>query len=187
MRNGNTRKAVLMVVGTAALFAGGDVLGQGYVDLEVSGGNLVIAANTKDCNGNLNCIKTTKGNALDLDFKLNKACKDGGPEYKLDSMQLSMVQLEPDPAKPGTSRKAFGRYILPAIVQQDFDALPDGTIQWGNTAGNNNKLHDDKIKIRDRNEGAYVVFFKIVAVPCDPQSQLPPIELDPRIENTGLN
>ena len=101
-------------------------------------------------------------------------------------MQLSMIQRQPDLSNPSVMIKAFGRYVLPAIVVRDFDTAVDGTVKWSNTAGNNNKLQDDKIKIKDKNEGEYVVFFQIEASKCDPELPGPDvILLDPRVENTG--
>lgn len=162
----------------------------GYVDLivEGTGGSTKLKIDDSDvkCGSDKNCILTTKGSALDLDFKLKKAGNEGGPNYKLNGMQLSMIQRYPDPADPGVMIKAFGAYNLPAIVMQDFDAKADGTVKWDNTSGNNNKLHDDKIKIKDKNEGEYVVFFQIAAKKCNVDLPGPDvIYLDPRIENKG--
>lgn len=176
--------ASIVIVFSTSAFAG-------YVDLQVTG----TGVNTKLKMGGSNvycslpkknCIVTKKGAELDLDFKLFQACKSGGPKYKLSGMQLSMIQRIPDPANPGQMIKAFGVYNLPAIVMRDFDAVANGTIKWGNTSGNNNKLQDDKIKIKDKNKGEYVVFFQIEASKCDAASPGPDtIYLDPRIENTG--
>lgn len=179
-------KAILMsvvMVFSTSVFAG-------YVDLIVTGAGASTMLKIDDsdvrCGADKNCIQTTKGSALDLDFKLDQACKGAGPNYKLSGMQFSMIQSQPDPANPALMKKAFGDYNLPAIVVQDFDTETDGTVKWDNTAGNNNKLHDDKIKIRDNNEGEYVVFFQIEASKCDEELPGPDvIFLDPRVENTG--
>ena len=162
----------------------------GYLDLIVTGSGagtkLEIDASDVKCGSDKNCIQTIKGSSLDLDFKLDKACQDGGPNYKLNGMKFSMIQRQPDPANPALMSKAFGYYTLPAIVARDFDTEADGTVKWGNTARNNNKLHDDKIKIKDKNEGEYVVFFQIEARKCDASLPGPGvIYLDPRVENRG--
>ena len=58
-----------------------------YVDLIVTGSDagtkLEIGGSNVKCGSNKNCIQTTKGSSLDLDFKLDKACQAGGPNYKL--------------------------------------------------------------------------------------------------------
>ncbi len=160
----------------------------GYVDLIVTGtgASTELEIDTSDvkCGSDKNCIQTTKGNELDLDFKLGKGC--ALYNYKLSGMQLSMIQRQPDPSNPSVMIKAFGHYVMPAIVVRDFDTAVNGEVKWDNTAGNNNKLHDDKIKIKDKNEGEYVVFFQIEARKCDPELPGPDvILLDPRVENTG--
>ena len=178
--------AQAIVVATAALLS--TTAFAAYVDLIVTGTGvntrLEIATSEVKCGSDKNCVKTTKGQALDLDFRLKDACKSGGPAYKLNAMQFSLIQSQPAQGNPGSVKKAFDYYILPAIVTSDFDTDARGNVIWGNTSRNNNKLQDDKIKIKDKNQGKYVVFFKIEAIPCDTGGGAS-IWLDPRIKNTG--
>lgn len=154
-----------------------------YVDLEVDGtypdAQLKITASDVKCGNDLGCIRTTKGKALDVDFRLKQACKTDGPEYKLTGMQFSMIQTEPDAA--GGTTKPFGKYALPPVVTGDFDLDAQGNVIWDGV--NNNKLTDDKIKLRNKNDGQYVIFYKIQATHCTNPGDI--IYLDPRIENTG--
>ena len=46
----------------------------------------------------------------------------------------------------------------------------------------NNSLSEDKIKIRDKNVGAYSVFYEITATGCNGSGE---IKLDPAIRNGG--
>ena len=126
-----------------------------------------------------NCIKTSKGSELDVDFKLEQACKQNGPQYKLTGMQFSMIETEPDGS--GGTIKPFGKYPLPTIVTSDFNLNGDGEVLWD--GANNNKLSDDKIKLKNRNEAKYVIFFMIEATHCTNSADV--IYLDPRMENTG--
>ena len=80
--------------------------------------------------------------------------------------------------------KAFGTYVLPKPVWNDFNAdQTTGVVKFNGP----NSLADDKIKVQDRNSAEYVVFFKIKAVACTSGTIPAEIELDPRIENTGQN
>lgn len=155
----------------------------GFVDLKVVGtypdATLEIEDSDVKCGSDKNCIRTTKGAELDLDFKLKKACDDDGPEYKLTGMQFSMIESEPDGT--GGTAKPFGKYPLPAIVTSDFDLNSNGYVNWAGV--NNNKLSDAMIKLKNKNDGKYVVFFKIQATHCTDSSKV--IYLDPRIENNG--
>jgi len=153
----------------------------GFVDLIVVGvypdARLEIADSDVKCGSDKNCIKTTKGSELEVDFRLKKACDGTEPDYKLTGMQFSMIQREPDGA--GGMTKPFGKYTLPAIVTQDFNTDAKGNVIWTN----GNKLSDDKIKLKNKNDGEYVVFFQVEAVHCTNSSDV--ILLDPRVENTG--
>lgn len=155
----------------------------GTVDLMVVGTypdtRLEIEDSDVKCGGDKNCIKTNKGSELDVDFRLKQACNDGGPEYKLTAMQFSMVETEPDGS--GGTIKPFGKYPLPSSAMSDFDLSSDGYVIWD--GANNNKLADDKIKLKDKNESAYTIYFMIEATHCTDSSDI--IYLDPRIENTG--
>lgn len=159
----------------------------GYVDLVVTGSGastaLEIESNDVKCGNDKHCIQTVKGQDMDLDFRLKKACKNGGPEYRLTEMQLSMVQRQPQSPGSNTMVKAFGIYVLPAIVTSDFGANASGIVQWTN----HNKLADDKIKIKNKNHGEYVVFYQIKASKCPGSTVAGPadIYLDPRVRNTG--
>jgi len=155
----------------------------GFVDLKVVGtypdAILEIEDSDVKCGSDKNCIKTSKGSELDLDFKLEQACKEDGPQYKLTGMQFSMIQREPDGG--GGMTKPFGKCSLPAIVTADFELDAQGNVIWDGAL--NNKLKDDKIKLKDKNDGEYVVFFQIEATHCTNPDDV--IYLDPRIENTG--
>ena len=155
----------------------------GFVDLKVVGtypdAILEIEDSDVKCGSDKNCIKTSKGSELDLDFKLKQACQENGPVYKLTDMQFSMVESEPDGA--GGTVKPFGKYPLPSIVTTDFNLNGDGKVIWN--GANNNKLSDAMIKLKNRNDGKYVVFFQIEATHCTNPDDV--IYLDPRIENTG--
>jgi len=154
-----------------------------FVDLVVVGtypdARLEIEDSDVKCGNDKNCIQTTKGSELNVDFKLNKACQNNGPEYKLTGMQFSMIESEPDGS--GGTIKPFGKYPLPAYVTSDFDLNDDGQVIWN--GANDNRLTDDKIKLRNRNETEFVVYYMIEATHCTNSADV--IYLDPRIENTG--
>lgn len=180
-------KLVSQVLLLAAALLFSTSLIAGFVDLVITGSGdatkLEIDANDMKCGSDTDCIKTQKGHALDIDFRLKNACKDGGPPYRLSGMQLSLIKRQPQSAGSSTMVKAFGRYVMPAVVAGDFDTEANGTVKW--TGGND--LKDDKIKIKNKNDGEYVVFYMIEASKC-PGSVTPGpdiIYLDPRIENTG--
>jgi len=149
----------------------------GFVDLAVVGAypdaRLEITDSDVKCGNDLNCIATTRGSELDVDFRLKQACNTPGPQYRLTGMQLGMQQYEPD------GSKAFGKHQQPDSVIDDFGTDAVGNVMWGG----NNKLADDKIKLKDKNGSAYVVYFQIIATHCSNPADV--IYLDPRIENTG--
>jgi hypothetical protein len=155
----------------------------GTVDLMVVGtypdARLEIEDNDVKCGNDKSCIKTNKGSELDVDFRLKQACNEDGPQYKLTAMQFSMVESEPDGS--GGTIKPFGKYPMPSSAISDFDLRSDGYVIWD--GANNNKLADDKIKLKDKNETAYTIYFMIEAAHCANSSEV--IYLDPRIENTG--
>jgi hypothetical protein len=159
----------------------------GFIDLKVTsngtGTVLEIEGNDVMCGTDISCIKTIQGEQQDLDFRLKKACKNDGPEYRLSGMQLSMIQREPDGS--GNMVKAFGKHAVPADVATDFDTGTKGNVLWKDSThpSRPNKLGDDLIKLKNRNQAAYVVFFQIEATHCTDPSVV--IYLDPRIENTG--
>jgi hypothetical protein len=153
----------------------------GFVELTVVGSypnaRLDITDSDVKCGNDLYCIQTTKGSELDLDFKLQRACTPGGPQYRLTGMQFAMVQYEPDGS--GGMVKTFGKYDVPAVATGDFGLDARGNVQWTG----HNRLSDDKIKLKNRNQEAYVIYYQIEAKHCDDPSDV--IYLDPRIENTG--
>ena len=157
----------------------------GFVDLFVDGTGSATKLDISDsdvkCGNDLYCIKTTKGTHLDVDFRLKQACQENGPEYRLTGMQFSMIQWQPRRDGSGGMEKAFGYYVLPAVVTGDFDTDAKGNVLWG--GANNNKLSDAMIKLRNENRGEYVVFFQIEATHCTDPTKV--IYLDPRVENTG--
>jgi len=186
----NTRSPLNFVVTATCLVLCGPaaaVASNGYIDLVVTGmGNatkLEIESNDVKCGNDKNCIQTVKGQELDLDFKLKAACKEGGPDYRLSEMMFSMIQSQPE--SPGSDRRvnAFGSYVMPAIVTSDFGTDASGNVLWTDQ----NKLEDDKIKLKNLNEGEYVVFYQIKASKCKGSMAEGPehIFLDPQVKNTG--
>lgn len=158
-----------------------------WVDLVIGGTAsspvLEIDDASDKCDNDKHCLQTQRGQSMDIDFRLKGACKEGGPAYRLSGMQLSMIQSQPDGA--GGMRKAFGYYVMPAIVTQDFDTQADGTLNFGNPGSNS--LKDDKINVKNKNKGIYTVFYQITATKCPDIDHSGPetIYLDPRIKNTG--
>ena len=121
-----------------------------------------------------------KGSSPFIKFNLSDAC--GGdsenPKYKLSGMWLSMIGNDGSTAVPS---KGFGKYKLPKPVFEDFNA--DETTGKVKFAGGSNSLANDLIKVKNKNQAEYVVFFKIEAVLCE--SGTGSIWLDPQIENKG--
>lgn len=155
------------------------------VVLKVDGANkLVIDTNSQMCQpAQKNCIKINKGNSPFIYFKLLNACSgnSGDPIYKLNEMQLSMIGNDGTAARPS---KAFGTYVLPQPVYDDFNAdQTTGMVKF--TAPN--FLANNLIRLKNKNSAEYVVFFKIKAVACTSGTVPAAIELDPRIKNTGQN
>jgi len=185
---GNTKFRVTLraIVPMVFLAASSSVSGA-FIDLKVSatGGDTVleIDKNPISCHNDKNCIETNRGQKLDLDFRLTQACQPNGPEYRLTGMQFSMIQSEPDGS--GNPVKAFGKYVLPAIVTRDFDLDTQGKVLWKSSDYPNrrNQINDQLINLKNENEGVYVVFFKVEATHCTDSSNI--IYLDPRVENTG--
>lgn len=180
MPHNKSRLMLSLLSGFAAFLISQSVIA-GFVDLEVveSDGDvyLDIVSNEHQCGTDKYCIKTTKGEAQDLDFRLKQACTPNGPQYRLTGMQFSMIQREPDGA--GGMVKAFGKYVIPAVAVQDFNTDARGNVQFTRS----NKLSDHMIQLRNENTGEYVIFFQIEAEHCDDSSVK--IYLDPRIENQG--
>ncbi len=180
------KHALIFIVLTTSFLLNGSVFAA-YIDLIVTGAGvdtkLEIADSDVKCHGDKHCIKTEKGKELDVDFKLKGACRDGGPAYRLSGMQFSMIQRQPKSDGSSDMVKAFGRYDIPSIVVSDFDTEVNGIVKWGGQ----NDLKDDKIKIKDKNDGEYVVFFQIEASKCPDSGVAGPdvIYLDPRVKNTG--
>ena len=146
------------------------------VTLEVKANELVIVDNDKKCHGNqMDCIWPDKGNSPFINFHLAKACgsDEGDPQFKLNGIQLSMV-------KRTRAGKAFGLYALPNIVATDFNAsAASGWIDLSPP----NMQKADHLKVKNKNFGEYIVYFRIEAIPCGGTGTS--IWLDPRIRNTG--
>lgn len=155
----------------------------GKIDLSVddSGATPVLKIDGSDvkCGNDLSCIKTNKGQQQDLEFRLKKSCGVDEGNYKLSGMQFSMIQRQPASDGSGKMVKAFGRYVIPSVVATDFGTDASGNVLW---AGDNS-LKDHMIKLKNKNQGEYVVFFQIEATHCVDPSKV--IYLDPRVENTG--
>jgi len=142
-----------------------------HVDLGVSGDALFVASNDSRCeDARIDCIAVKKGDEPDLFFDLDKACKSGGPSYKLSQIRIAMASKRwPSPDNP-----------LPANVAADFSADPNTGII--DLSAGNNQLKDDRIKLKDKNSGAYTVYYEIQATSCEGSGA---IVLDPAIRNTG--
>lgn len=142
-----------------------------HVELGVANSALYVISNDAKCpDEGIDCIQTTKGDEPDIFFDLAKACKDGGPQYRLSQFRIAMAEKQwPNPDYP-----------LPAYAADDFNADPNtGIVDL--TAGNN-QLKDDRIKLKDSNSDVYTVYYEVQAVPCAGGDS---IVLDPAIRNTG--
>ena len=142
-----------------------------HIELDVADGALYVSSNSGRCpDGRIDCIAVQKGDEPHLFFDLAKACKRDGPPYKLNRFRIAMKDKHwPTADNP-----------LPANVASDFNADPStGVVDL--TAGEN-QLKDDRIKLKDRNNSAYTVYYEIQATGCDGSGE---IVLDPAIRNTG--
>lgn len=147
------------------------VMADAYIDLDASSSStLQVSSNSSPCPGEgLACINVPGGSSHNLFFDLKKACKQDGPQYRLSSFRIAMQNKNwPTQSNP-----------LPANIAGDFNADPNsGYVMWDG----NNSLSEDKIKIRDKNVGAYSVFYEITATGCNGAGE---IKLDPVIRNGG--
>ena len=146
-----------------------------HVELEVSGGtSLVATANDSQCtDGPIDCIDVVKGSSPNLYFDLDNACKPDGPDYQLVQIRIAMSEKD----WPTTSNP------LPDDVAEDFYADRDTGIV--DLAGGNhgwNDLSKSRIKLKDKNSGAYTVFYEITARQCTGDGT---IMLDPMVRNGG--
>jgi hypothetical protein len=145
------------------------------VDLEVDGSKLVVTGNTAQCvGGPIDCIEVKQGTNPHLFFNLNGACGNSGPVYKLTAFRIGLQnKVWPTSSNP-----------LPANIARDFDANPQ--TGYTNLSQGDNKLNDNKIKLKDHNSSAYMVYYEITATHCT-DITAPKIFLDPQIKNGGNN
>jgi len=190
MKMSNMKSTLSLVIAvTSFILWGSASAANGKIELKVtgSGANTKLEIDTNDvkCGNNKQCIQTSKGNTLDLDFDLPQACgpNPGAPAYRLSEMKLSMIQSQPQSPGSNNMVKAFGMYVMPAIVVSDFDTDTTGLVQWTPP----NQLQDHKIKLRNKNHGVYVVYYQIKASKCPGSTAVGPqhIYLDPTVRNTG--
>jgi len=136
---------------------------------------LEVVSNSSPCpnNPDLSCIAVPKYSTPNIRFNLEDACQPSGPEYKFDSIRITLVdKVWPTAADP-----------LPSTVADDFFADRDtGVIDLVTGNGGKNKLTDDRIKFKNKNSNQYTVFYEITAKECSGPGT---ITLDPAIVNTG--
>ena len=105
--------------------------------------SLYVSSNPDQCAGGpVDCIDVVKGSSPNIFFDLDKACKNGGPAYRLTQFRIAMASKQwPSPNKP-----------LPQNVASDFYADPNtGVIDLTGGDGGRNSLKDDRIKFKDQN------------------------------------
>jgi len=132
---------------------------------------LEVIDNDSQCTGSdKTCIDVPKGSSHNMFFDLDKACKQGGPNYKLSAFRLAEAhKVWPTPAKP-----------LRQDIADDFNADPTtGYIKWDT---NDSTLSDARIKLKNKNIKAYSVYYEITATACNGAGE---IKLDPVIRNGG--
>lgn len=176
----NSRNWALFAVLLGALFLSTLAIAAVEVELELDDladpTALVITANDSPCDGMiLNCIQVEAKDSPHLFFYLKNACKDGGPQYKLETFKITQV----DKTWPTVENP------LNLLVANDFYANPKTGIV--DLEAGKNKLKDEKIKLKNFNSREYTVFYEIAASPCDEASTDPDIYLDPEIRNKGNN
>jgi hypothetical protein len=118
------------------------------------------------------CIRTTKGDAADMVFKMkrNMTC-ESGDLWVFTQFRLGGYSVDGSVGKP---KKEADWGKLPVAVAADFRANPatgvaDFTI-----------LNKRSIRVHNRNDGAYTVWYELTAE-CDGKKAV----TDPRIKNTG--
>jgi len=136
---------------------------------------LEVVANSSPCpsNPDLSCIAVPRFSTPNIRFNLEDACQANGPDYKFDSIRITLVEkVWPTAADP-----------LPSTVADDFFADRNtGVIDLVGGNGGKNKLTDDRIKFKNKNSNQYTVFYEITAKECAGPGT---ITLDPSIVNTG--
>jgi hypothetical protein len=138
---------------------------------EINPTHLEVVANDSQCAGGpIDCIEVPRGSGHNMFFDLDKACKAGGPNYKLSAFRLANANKEwPTADKP-----------LRDEIVKDFNADPTtGYIKWDS---NDNTLSDERIKLKNKNIKAYSVYYEVTATKCDGTGE---IKLDPVIRNGG--
>lgn len=145
------------------------------VELQVSGSELVVTANNAQCTGGpIDCIEVKQGTNPHLFFNLNGACGNNGPAYKLTAFRIGLQnKVWPTSSNP-----------LPLNIAQDFGADPN--TGYANLGQDDNALRDNKIKLKNHNSSAYVVYYEVTATHCTDMTA-PKIYLDPQIKNGGNN
>ena len=143
------------------------------VDLDVMGSELIVTGNNAQCAGGpIECIDVEKGTKPNLFFNLKGACDASGPAYQLTAFRIGIQnKVWPTPSTP-----------LPANIATDFNANPQ--TGYVDLSQGNNQLTDNKIKLKDKNNSSYSVYYRITATHCTDMSA-PKIYLDPEIKNRG--
>jgi len=146
-----------------------------HVELEASPQSnptsLGVIDNDSQCTGSdKTCIDVPHGSSANMFFDLDKACKQGGPNYKLSAFRLAEAhKVWPTPEKP-----------LKQEIADDFNVdRTTGYIKWD---ANDNTLSDERIKLKNKNIKAYSVYYEVTATQCDGSGE---IKLDPVIKNGG--
>jgi hypothetical protein len=150
------------------------------VDLQVNNSvsppALEVTNNTSPCAGqpgNSNCIEVRKGSQPHMYFNLKKACKAGGPSYKLTKFRIT----EKDKDWP-SSQNPMNR-----DVAKDFCA--DRSTGYVELRNCQNQRKDDTLKLKNFNQKPATVYYEIAAEPCSGSGSS--IYLDPQIRNKGTN
>lgn len=149
------------------------------LDLVVNTANptpvLQVVSNSSPCPNepDLSCISVHRYSRPNIRFDLEDACQPNGPDYKFDSIRITLVdKVWPTAADP-----------LPTTVADDFFADRNtGVIDLVNGNNGKNKLTDDRIKFKNKNSNQYTVFYEITAKECAGPGT---ITLDPAIRNEG--
>ena len=145
------------------------------VDLAVNGSELVVTGNNAQCvGGPIDCIEVKQGTNPHMFFNLNGACGNNGPAYKLTAFRIGLQnKVWPTSSNP-----------LPSNIARDFGADPN--TGYANLGQDDNALRDNKIKLKNHNSSAYMVYYEVTAAHCTDMTA-PKIYLDPQIKNGGNN
>jgi hypothetical protein len=145
------------------------------VDLAVNGSELVVTGNNAQCvGGPIDCIEVKQGTNPHMFFNLNGSCGNSGPAYKLTAFRIGLQnKVWPTSSNP-----------LPENIAQDFSADPN--TGYTDLHQGSNQLSGNKIKLKNHNSSAYLVYYEVTAAHCTDMTA-PEIYLDPQIKNGGTN